>query len=245
MKRRSYQRYKPRSIRIQERRSQSKFIFTGIVALVLLFVGLYWGMPIFISNLTFITHKSNSTSTSSPMEDATLAPPVLNIPFESTNSATISISGYATADSKVEIYVDDIFQKETTTLSDGSFQITDLTLNLGSNSIYGKTKSAENKVSLPSKTIKVTYNNDKPKLELSEPEDNKVITGGDKKVHFSGNIDPNDNLTINDSVVIVDKEGHFSEDKDLNDGDNIFNITATNNFGNSNSLQRKVTYQPS
>ena len=140
--------------------------------------------------------------------------------------------------------MDDELKDTVSSNSDGLFQVASLSLGLGTNSIYGRTVDKENKRSLPSKSIRVLYSNDKPSLTINQPEDNKVIQGGDKKVRISGKTDPDDIVTINGSVVIVNGDGSFSVERELVDGENSFSITATSQVGNTTQIQRKVTFNP-
>ena len=67
-----------------------------------------------------------------------IAPPVLNIPFEATNTSSIHIKGYSVPNAKVEIYVDEELSQEAETTEDGSFLADQVTLTLGTNNIAGK-----------------------------------------------------------------------------------------------------------
>lgn len=174
-------------------------------------------------------------------DNSTLAPPVLNIPYEATNTANISIKGYATPNTKVEVYVDEVLSQSADVLDDGSFTVSGITLTLGTNNLTGKTVNGNNK-SLPSKNIRILYDNKKPKLDLTSPSDNQVIKGGDKKVTVSGATDPGNNVTVNSNKLIVDSSGNFSKLIEINDGDNNLTITTTDQAGNENSISRKVTY---
>ena len=95
---------------------------------------------------------------------------------------------------------------------------------------------------MPSKNIKLYFSNEKPGLEISEPGDGLEINGGDKKVKVSGKTDENNSITVNGSTVIVDAEGNFTTVTALNDGENTITIIASNSFGNSNLVERKVKY---
>lgn len=171
-----------------------------------------------------------------------IAPPVLNIPFDATNSASITISGYATPNSKVEIYFDDNLQSTVNTQDDGSFISDPLTLNEGTNNIYGDTVSSSRVKSLPSKTIQLIYNNQQPSLSVDQPQDGTTIASGVNKITVSGSTDPNNNVTVNGITVIVGNDGSFSTSVSLNGGDNNITIVATNSFNNTTRVKRKVTY---
>jgi bacillopeptidase F len=101
--------------------------------------------------------------------------------------------------------------------------------------------------SLSSKPIYIYYSNEKPILEINSPSDNQTIKGGDKKVTVSGktNSDKEIVININGIMTIVGSDGSFSQNININEGDNNITITASDKTGNVTSESRKVIYQPS
>lgn len=237
--------YTPRSVRHTQNKARNRIIISIIVVLFLGYASLTWGLPALIGGLTYITHFNSKPAVKvASTDDLAITPPVLNIPFESTNSASLTISGYSTPDTKVEIYFDDELKTTASVSDDGSFSTDPLDLVLGTNNIYGKT-IVNDKKSLDSKTIKVIYNNDKPKLDVTSPTDNQEVHGGDKKIHVEGSTGSQDTITINGTTVIVNGDGHFGSDININDGDNTITIVATNEYGNTTSVTRQVKYSSS
>lgn len=246
MNSKSHSTFKPRSLRKLESKNRQRIIWSLVISIALIYFALNWGLQAFVGTLSLFSRDSLSKN-KQITEETKLTPPVLNIPFEATNTATISFTGYSMPQSIVEIYIDDEKKIQVDTRDDGSFEITNLELSLGINNIYGKTtnsESNEQSKSLPSKNIKVIYSNEKPKLELSEPEDGKTITGGDKKVKIAGSTDPDNIVTVNGQVVILNNAGQFGLNYDLNEGENTIIISSTNKVGSTTEIQRKVTYQP-
>ena len=212
---------------------------------MLLYATITWVLPFFINSLGLVKNIVNPSPKviTAPKTNATLAPPILNIPYEATNSAQINIKGYSTPKSKVKLYIDDKEKQTIETEDNGNFTFENVDLNLGTNNIYAKTIDWDNTESLPSKLIKLIYDNQKPNLILNEPEDNRVIQG-DKKVKFSGKTDPDNEIFINDSRIIIDKDGNFNTEQPLNDGDNNFNIKAVGKTLNITEISRKIIYNP-
>jgi hypothetical protein len=250
--------FKPRSIRRSESKAQRKLIFNLILVVVLVFVFFNWGLPFIIGSLSFLNKNKPSQTLTETKIDEAIAPPVLFIPFESTNSAKLPISGYSTPLAKVELFVDDELKSSIQTDSEGKFTIEAVNLSLGTNNIYAVTVNEAEKKSLPSKTIKLYYSNEKPLLEVTQPADGAEIKGGDeqssssneqssssnKKITVAGKTDPNNSVTINGSTVIVNSEGNFQTSIGINDGDNIITIVSSNSFGNINQIQKTVKYVP-
>lgn len=237
--------YKSSLTRRIERKGRKKMFFSFLIGIILVYSLFTWFFPLLIGNLTFINKLKDPQKKIIPVsENITLAPPVFNIPFDATNSSALIIRGYSTPEKQVELYIDDNLLDTIKVNEDGSFTSSRIFLNIGTNNIFGKTIDDKGNQSLPSKTIRVLYSNEKPKLVVNEPSDNQTITGGDKKVKVSGSTNTDNIITINGSRVIVDQNGNFSQIIDINDGDNDLVISATNNIGNTTQIGRKVIYQP-
>lgn len=246
MRHRSYTNKSFLSRRI-ERKNKKNFLLTLAICGFLIFILFAWFIPTFIGSLSFLNrYKDTPKVTKSVSESASLAPPVLNIPYEATNTASIKVKGYSTPETSIEIYLNDQLASTVKSDSDGSFVGNEIRLDLGSNSIYGKTVDSNGNKSYGSKPIIISYSNEKPKLELSNPQDNQTIKGGDKKITVSGktNDDKEITITINGNQTIVSSDGSFSRVIDINEGDNNISVTATDKAGNTADITRKVTYQP-
>ncbi len=242
----SYKYRSRRSVKKIAHKSKRNFILTLALVTFILYATLAWVLPFFITGLGFITGSLKPPQKVNPdiTDSATLAPPILNIPYEATSTAQINVKGYATPNAKVKLFLDDEVI-DTVSISDsGEFEVRDLSLRLGTNNFYAKAVDEKDQESLPSKTIKVVYDNEKPSLTLNEPEDNKTIQGGDKKVKLSGKTEVGIHIFINDSQIIIDNDGNFSTEQPLNEGDNNFNIKAVDQASNSVEISRKVTYSP-
>jgi len=151
------------------------------------------------------------------------------------------VKGYGTPKTKVLIFVDESRAGETESLEDGYFEVKDISLNLGSNSIFGKTQGG-NTDSLPSKIIKVFFDSEKPTLDIYEPGDNTEVHG-DKKVKVSGKTESGVKVFVNNRRVISNSDGTFSLDYPLNEGDNTLIIRAEDIAQNLMEIQRRVIFK--
>jgi hypothetical protein len=235
-----------RATRKLAKKSRRNFFISLALIVFLFYAAFTWILPSLINGARLVKglHPTPKPSVDNSPQNSSLAPPILSIPYEATNTAQIDIKGYATPHSKVSLYLDDAKIDTVDVSGDGSFGFSNLSLNLGINNIYGKSIDEQNQQSLPSKTFRITYANEKPALDINTPEDNKKIQGGDKKVTISGKTTPGDEVFINGSQVIVDKDGNFNSQQDINEGDNNFDIKAVDNATNTTDVQRKVTYSP-
>lgn len=231
-----------RSHRRLAKKARFRFMATLIITAFLIYATITWILPGFINGLSFVANlfKPPSPAISKSVKTS-LAPPVLNIPYEATNSGQISVKGYATPKTKVLIFVDESQAGETESKEDGSFEVSNISLTLGTNAIFGKTgeKDAE---SLPSKTIKIFYDNDKPLLEIYEPEDNKEVQG-DKKVKVSGKTEAQARVFVNEVQAIINPDGTFSLDFSLNEGENILTVRSQDQATNTTEIQRRVIFK--
>lgn len=236
--------YRPRRIRRVSANSKKNVFVTFALILLLIYGALFWILPWFVNGLGFIKNYSNppKKTENNILDDESLAPPIFTIPYEATNSSKITVSGYASYGTTVKIYVDETLEEEVETKEDSTFLAENINLKLGTNNINGKsTKSG--KESLVSKNIKIVFDNDKPSLQLSEPEDNKPIQG-ERKIKISGKSEAGAKVFINNSQVIVNADGSFSSEKQLNDGENNFEIKAEDQATNSTIISRKVIFTP-
>lgn len=232
-----------RSVRRVASKSKRNLLITFILIIGLLYLAIAWILPNFINFLGSFNSAIKQPKEKTDDLSITLGPPVLNIPNESVNTSEIDIKGYANPNSKVKIFVDDQEVKIVDVTEDGSFNAQGISLALGTNNIYGKTIDENGKESLPSKTFKIIYDNEKPSLSISEPDDNKQIQG-ERKLKISGKTETGVQVFINNTQVIVDAEGNFSTIVSLNDGENNFNIKAQDSASNTEEVSRKVTYTP-
>lgn len=236
--------YRSRYSKRLYRKKKPNILGKLILIIIILFIAFNWVLPNLINGLGFFNKltKSSQDKNESVGENPTLAPPVLLIPYEATNSGSINISGYASSNSTVKIYVDDQFVTEIKTKDDGSFVAEQVSLNLGTNNIYGKTADTKGLESLSSKILKLIYDNEKPGLSVLEPEDNKISK--DKKIKVAGKTDTGVILYVSSERTITNSDGSFSTDISLNEGDNILIVKAHDSAGNLTEIQRKVIYQP-
>lgn len=77
-----------------------------------------------------------------------------------------------------------------------------------------------------------------PSLEVTEPSEDKVITGS--VLEIKGHSTPGADIFINDSPIFSDGEGNFADKLALQDGVNTVRITAKNRLGKSTVVTRNI-----
>lgn len=237
-------RYKSRYSARPKRKKNLNIFATLIILAILGYVTLFWVLPSLIDALGFVNTFVHPPKTTKQSEiNTVLAPPVITIPYEATNTAQIDLHGYGSPGSQVKIYLNDALKDIATVDSDGTFVSQNLKLEPGINQIYGKSVDQKDAESFASKTISLTFDNQNPTLDVYEPNDDIVIQG-ERHIKVSGRTDVGDRVYINGVQMIVDSGGNFSYQQPLNDGDNTITITARDSAGNLNQASRKVTFQP-
>lgn len=77
-----------------------------------------------------------------------------------------------------------------------------------------------------------------PRLTITSPEADMVIAGG--IIDVSGYSTPGSDVSVDDSPVLTDTDGNFSEKVALQDGVNAIKITSRSKLGKSTTVTRNV-----
>jgi cytoskeleton protein RodZ len=77
-----------------------------------------------------------------------------------------------------------------------------------------------------------------PRLEIRSPEADQAITGG--VIEVSGATTPGADVKVNESPVLTDVDGNFSERVALQDGVNAIRITSRSKLGKETAVTRNV-----
>lgn len=172
-------------------------------------------------------------------------PPVIYSVPVATSSATLTLSGVAEPASVVQILNNDTEIDQQTAAEDGSFTF-DVELVSDLNVLTALATDESGNVSRPSKQYQVVFDNQAPTISVSEELLNGLsIEGKDKKRYtLEGSTEPLAKVLILDRFVIADSEGVFRFPFDLNEGENLIQMTAVDKAGNEASLEITITYRP-
>lgn len=77
-----------------------------------------------------------------------------------------------------------------------------------------------------------------PRLVITSPASDQALTGG--VIEVSGRTTPGSDITVNDSPVLTDTDGNFSEKVALQDGVNAIRIMSRSKLGKSTIVTRNV-----
>lgn len=226
----------------EERKSLQQLVLSILGIISLLFLFFYIGIPSLVKLSSLIAgFKKDITTVQN--ENNVISEPFLEPLPVATNSAKITISGSANTGETVLLFLNNDKTAEKLVGKDGQFAFTNISLDTGTNDIYAIAK-LNDKESLPSQKLKVSYQNEPPKLEVESPKDGEVFKRENKEILIKGKTDEEAIVSVNDRLIIVDPNGNFSTTLRLNDGENKLEIKAADNAGNSQKVDLKVIYEP-
>ena len=230
-----------RSGRLEENRQKRRLTVAVVGSVgVILFFALF-GVKILVG-FSLLVDKLRGTSPASLSIQNLLLPPILDPILSATKSATLTVSGRATENARVIIYVNEEEEKKISVEKDGTFASNLTTLREGINIISARTLDDKDNTSDLSNVLTVLIKKTPPILELSSSEDGASVTGDTNKVTVAGKTEENTSVTINGRVVVVRSDNTFSYDYPLNEGENKLTVAATDTAGNTTSIERTITY---
>lgn len=222
-----------------ENKTKKRIFFNIIGSFIVLFLLIKFVLP-FLFNLNTLFAK-DQTSTQKSQAKTYVAPPILTVPYTATNSAQITITGTATAKDSVKLFVNDVFTDTTTVKDDGSFSFENVSLSSGANTVRAKANDGQSDSAF-SDTNTVTLANKAPSLTIDSPSDGASFSHDQHTINVTGKTDPNMHVTVNDLWAIVDNNGNYSYNLQLQNGDNPIKVIATDDAGNKTEKDIKVTY---
>lgn len=233
-------------VRINETQNKRQALFFSIGIVVLLVVLIQFG-PILVNvfgNIVYSLRGGDKSDNAQLVGKELLQPPILFGVPEATQSANISFSGQAAdKNGTVELYVNDELEDEIEINNTTQFSVKKLYLKKGTNTLKARFLKGDKTSSFTEEYV-VNFIANKPKLELSNPQDGQQFTKADKSITVTGTTDSDNSVTINSFRAIVDSDGNFSYLLQLNDGDNTLKITAQNPAGSTTEKEIKVKYNP-
>jgi len=216
------------------------FVFVALSIAVLVFL-VTFGFKLIIGASLFVNQIANGSKTSNPLskKENLLNSLTIDMPPNATRSAQVIFTGSTLGYDSLEIYLNDEKIKDMTITGD-SFSEEVGPLFKGNNSVYFIAKSKQSTETKKSPVYTVIYKSDKPKLEMTEPQDGANVSKQDLKV--AGKTDKETYIHINGQPVVVDVQGGFQTMVKLNEGDNKIEVIAEDIVGNTETKLLTVRY---
>ena len=184
-----------------------------------------------------ISKESSSVTREEDDRSFLLAPELYDVP-DATNSARLPVSGRGSENTTLTVYLNGE-DAEKIELDSDEFE-TELVLNEGENTIFLEVRNEKKKQAKDSETYTVYLLTEKPRLDISSPQDGD--TRDKAQVTVQGETDKDVSVRINNTPVIVTTQGAFQKNVRLKEGENTLTIRAIDIAGNTTETELKVTY---
>ncbi len=225
-----------------EQQSKKNLIFSILGIVVVFFILVKFGIPLLINFTFFISGFGNYNSQIKEDTKSFVSPPVLNPMPSATSSANVVISGVASPNQMIELYINDNLLNKIETLENGSFTFEEI-IKEGENIIRTRAIDGKQKSDY-SKSITVYLRKKQPSLSVISPTDGQTFSKEQNVIDVLGQSDPDIKVTVNGFWAITDGNGNFSYRLPLQNGENIIKIVAEDQALNKTEKEFKVTYNP-
>lgn len=230
--------------RKEERRNLRRAIIFGSLTVILALALVFLGIPALIRMAIFLGNLRSSSLPVETQDALPPAPPRLRPLPEATNSAQITLQGFAEPGSTVEIFIGEMSTKKIVAENDGTFTASGIKLALGRNEITATATDEAGNLSQQSDKIIIAYDETPPELAIDEPSKGADLFGEKNKVIVKGRTEEGAEVRINERIVIVDSEGNFEYPLRLSEGNNLIRVVAVDKAGNKTKKEIKVIYTP-
>ncbi|WP_101846926.1 S8 family serine peptidase [Halobacillus sp. Marseille-P3879] len=159
--------------------------------------------------------------------------PVIESPADRafTNDESITVEGNGSPSSTIEIFNGEEEVAAVETNEEGDFAA-DLELNEGENELTAVTVT-DNGNTEPSDPVVVTLDQTAPELSITSPENGDKINSEVTTVEGTVNEDNLDHVIVNGEEASVDEDGSFTKRLIIDEGENVIEIEALDQAGNS------------
>ncbi len=231
-----------RIARTSEKRERRRLTLAllGSVGL-LVFLG-FFGLRLLVGFSLLVDRLRGGSPPTQTAEQTILIPPTLNPLPKAISTNEITVTGVATEQMTVILYVDDTEAKKATIAQTGTFSF-DLTLEEGTHTISAKIADDKGNTSELSDVTTLVIKKKPPLLDVTQPKDGDTIKGDTNTVLVSGKTEEGSRVTVNERFVIVQSDGSFEINISLAEGENLLRVVATDEAENQTTVERNVSYQ--
>ncbi|MBI4039534.1 hypothetical protein HY388_01785 [Candidatus Daviesbacteria bacterium] len=239
----TYQTRQTKLSKKEEERIYKRILISTILSLLLLFVILNWGIRLLvgIADAWDILRGGRQTPITNNLP---LFPPRLDSLPNATNSAQITIYGFATPGSNVELFLNGQTVGKKLVAKDNNFEFPNLTLQEGENRINAIATNDKGETSQPSPTATIMLKNKAPKIIVNTPAEGSTFSGSTSEIQVFGKAEGATQVTVGGFWATLLSDGTFSYNLKLAQGENKISITAADDAGNKTVHERTVVYNP-
>jgi hypothetical protein len=237
----STQRVSSRMAKTEQKKllKQTFWFGAGAVALLLIFV--FMIIPGVIKLRNVILGGSDSLQ----LDNDAIPPqvPVFAAPPTATFSAQVKFAGYGEAESELVWSVNGQEAGKQKIPTTGEIDL-EVSLTEGENLISAYAVDSAGNQSAATKTYKIVYDNQPPKIEISEPTDGQTIElRKNQLVTIKGITEELAKVYINGRLVSVKADGSFSTTYQLQEGENKLHFEAKDEAGNTTTKDITVNFK--
>ncbi len=227
---------------VEEKRNFRNAVILIALTILTMVLLIMYGIPAVGKIAGFVSELRGGNSPIISNDKTPPAPPKFNTFADFTNQQYITISGTAEPGATAKLTFNGNVE-ETVVDKEGKFSFQDLKLNEGENFFSGVIVDGAGNVSLKTTDRVVTYDIKTPDITLDSPADGSNFYGStQRQINIQGTTEIEANVTINDRIVSLDNNGHFSYPVTLNSGTNTFTIKAADQAGNSTEKQITLNF---
>ncbi len=213
-----------------------------MIGLLVLILFVFVVMPATI-RLFFRIIDGNSSKLAENSDSLPPQIPVLSLPYQATNSATVNLTGFGEAKSKVTVVVNSSPVNTIDVAEDGTFSY-ELRLEQGDNSLVVFGTDAAGNESTPSSPYALFMDAEPLQIDISEPANNAEIIGRkNQSLLFKGKTKPGTKVFLNDRLNFVKADGSFELPYQLAEGENTIKVRGLDKAGNTTEIELKVTFK--
>jgi len=204
------------------------YVFLSIVALIFL---VFFGIPTLVRFAGFIGEIAKSDKPVELNDTTPPAPPQFDEIPEYTNKGNLEITGRSESGATI-IIRDNNNTTEIVANNEGNFSYT-IKLKKGENSIDAKARDTANNESTQTDTFRINFDDENPEITIDTPSDGSSFYGsGQRQLSIKGSVSEKTYLTINGRLVTLKDDLTFNFTTTLSEGENKFEIIATDPANN-------------
>ena len=228
--------------KLEEKKNRKQAIVFTIFTILFILILLFVGFPAFVRLVGALGDVRSSQTKPDKADSIPPVVPTLTGEFEATSSSKTKVKGYGEPGSKIFLKINDVSDGENVVSEDGSYQF-DITLEPGENQIIVYAKDLADNRSDDSRVLKIVYDSEAPKLEITAPKDGEKFYD-EKEIVVGGVTEVDASVRINDFISTVDTEGNYARRVQLTNGENEITVVAIDKAGNKTEQKVKVSYNP-
>lgn len=226
---------------VEERRNvinAYKYVVWSIIAILFL---IFLGIPTLVRFAGFIGEIAKSDKPVEINDITPPAPPQFDEISEYTNKERIDITGQTEAGATIKIRSNNE-DSEIIANNEGKFNFT-FNLDKGENTIDAKAVDTSGNESTQTETYRIVNDNKEPELIVESPSDGASFFGsGQRQLSIKGKVDEIVDITINGRFVALKDDNTFSFATTLSEGENKFEVKATDPSGNESTSSLTVNF---